>query len=69
MSLTLNEFLEMTWKEHTKEDAVRVELAIDGIFWRESDAVIARYSRIPKNFIAMLRRHVKSENNKDYFTI
>lgn len=68
-SISLDEFIEMIRQKYSQDDAVRVELAIDGIFWREADGVIARYSRMSKKVIAMIRKQVKTENNKDYFTI
>ncbi len=70
MSVSLDEFLEIIKKEHPKEDAVRIELAIDGIFWREPDTVIARYSRLPRKTIEMMRKNIQMDNpGKDYFTI
>lgn len=69
MSFSLDEFLEMIRLKYGSKDANRVELAIDGIFWREPDRVIARYSRMPVSIIRRLRRQVKAENNHDYFTI
>lgn len=69
MSFSLDEFLEVIRKTHTKDEILRVELAIDGIFWREPDSVIARYSRFPRYTIKKLRTQVTEDNNKDYFTI
>lgn len=68
MSVSLDEFLEMMRKEHP-EDIDWIELAITGIFWRESVHVIAHYTHLPVSFIRKLRQQLKEENNRDYFTI
>ncbi len=69
-SVSFDELLEIITKELSKDDAMRIELAIDGIFWREPDAVIARYSRLPRKTIEMIRKNVHADNpGKDYFTI
>lgn len=69
MSVSLDEFIELVRQKYGAKGANRVELAIDGIFWREPDCVIARYSHMQVSIIRRLRTQVKAENNRDYFTI
>lgn len=67
--ISMGELLDMVAKRHSREDAILLELCIDGILWRESDNVIAQYSRISRKIISKLRKQVKSEFSHDNFTI
>lgn len=69
MSMSLDEYLEMIRKKFPKKDADMIEMLIDGIFWRESDSVIARYTRTSPKLIKKIRAQVTEDNKKDYFTI
>ncbi|GEM_PF-5697336 len=70
MSMSIEEFLEALKETMSHEKVNSVGLAIDGIFWREPDSVISRYTGLSRKTLAVLRQGIQANNpGEDYFTL
>jgi hypothetical protein len=69
MSMTLLEFLEDVEKRRGKDMATKAELAIDGCLYREPATVIARYTGFSIQAILAMKKNIRTDNDKDYFSI
>jgi hypothetical protein len=69
MSTSLPEFLEDIEQRYGKDMAENLGLVVDGILFRESPLVIARYTHFPIKAILTIQRNIRTNNNLDYFTV
>jgi len=68
MSMSLLEFLGHLEERYGKDMAANIELAVDGLLFREPMCVVSRYTKLPISALMRLKRDLRTDNDLDYFS-